>query len=179
MKVLHLMVNNVCTNNCPLCCNKQYDVNKIPAVTVEELSNVETLCITGGEPFLSPMLCRFLIVIAIYYPNLRDIIIYTSGAAIKEETLEKILSLKNLYNIQISLSIGPKSDKDRSNLEKNDIRKLISKLSHNRFYCFSKEDRELAEKDYNFFNTEIIDREWQETFKAAPNSIFRRLPIWI
>ena len=27
--VLHLMVNNICNNNCPLCCNKQYDVDKI------------------------------------------------------------------------------------------------------------------------------------------------------
>jgi len=27
--------------------------------------------------------------------------------------------------------------------------------------------------------TEIIDRKWQKDFVPAPNTIFRRLPIWI
>lgn len=30
-----------------------YDIDKIPVATVEEMKTVHTVCITGGEPFMS------------------------------------------------------------------------------------------------------------------------------
>ena len=80
--VLHLMVNNVCNNNCPLCCNKQYNVDEIQIVTVEELKQTETICITGGEPFLSPNLTNFIFNLIIQYTNIKNLYIYTSGECI-------------------------------------------------------------------------------------------------
>lgn len=37
---MHLFVTNKCTNNCPLCCNKNYDIEKIPLPTEEELGSI-------------------------------------------------------------------------------------------------------------------------------------------
>ena len=71
--VLHLMVNNICNNNCPLCCNKQYNVDEIQIVTIEELKQTETICITGGEPFLSPNLTNFIFNLIIQYTNIKNL----------------------------------------------------------------------------------------------------------
>jgi len=53
MKVdtMHLFITKRCTNDCPLCCNKNYDIEKVPLPTEEELSSVSTVCLTGGDPF--------------------------------------------------------------------------------------------------------------------------------
>lgn len=48
-EIMHLMVLSRCNYNCELCCNKLYDIDKIPVATVEELKTIHTLCITGGE----------------------------------------------------------------------------------------------------------------------------------
>lgn len=50
---IHLMINRWCGNSCPLCCNKQYDLDTVPVVTVEELKAAHTVMLTGGEPFYS------------------------------------------------------------------------------------------------------------------------------
>ena len=39
---IHLMINRTCTNSCPLCCNKQYDLDTVPVATVEELKVAHT-----------------------------------------------------------------------------------------------------------------------------------------
>jgi hypothetical protein len=48
---IHLMINRWCGNSCPLCCNKQYDLDTVPVVTVEELKAAHTVMLTGGDPF--------------------------------------------------------------------------------------------------------------------------------
>lgn len=48
---IHLLVTTLCDRNCKHCCNKQYDLNEIPYVTMEELSRAKKVYITGGEPF--------------------------------------------------------------------------------------------------------------------------------
>ena len=52
-EIMHLMILSKCNYKCELCCNKLYDIEKIPVATVKELKTIHTLCITGGEPFLS------------------------------------------------------------------------------------------------------------------------------
>lgn len=52
-EIMHLMILSKCNYNCELCCNKLYDIDKIPVATVEELKTIHTLCITGGEPFMA------------------------------------------------------------------------------------------------------------------------------
>lgn len=178
--VLHLMVNNICNNNCPLCCNKQYDVEKIQVVSIEELKQTETICITGGEPFLSPNLTNFIFNLIMQYKNIKNLYIYTSGASIQRSDLTTLILWQKSYNVNIGLSLGPKSSKDREKLRSYLIYEKILELNCNRFYCFSDIDREVANTFYkNNANMQIIDRKWQENFKPAQNTIFRRLPIWI
>lgn len=178
--VLHLMVNKECTNDCPLCCNKQYDINKIPVVTVEELKQTETICITGGEPLLSKNLINFLESLFKSYVNIKKCIIYTSGGLLSTIYLKHFLEIQREYTIEIGLSIGPKSWKDRANLIASSeiIKRNLSELSTNRLYCFTKADIKISEY-YKDSNIDIIDRKWQKDFTPAPNTIFRRLPIWI
>jgi organic radical activating enzyme len=177
--VLHLMVNNKCTNDCPLCCNKQYDVGKIPVVTVEELKQTETICITGGEPFLSPYLTNLIFELIIQYKNIKNIYIYTSGEALSRDQISTLIFMQDYHNVNMGVSIGPKSEGDRKNIQSYLIYDKVAKLNHNRFYCFNNKDREIAELYYKNENTEIIDRKWQKDFIPASNTIFRRLPIWI
>lgn len=177
-EVLHLMVNNTCNNNCPLCCNKQYDVDEISVVTVKELQEVETICITGGEPFISYDIYDFLKGLFKQYKNIKECFIYTSGGELDEEAFQ-LVTIQELFNVKIGLSIGPKSKFDRIVLrQRNVIPRIINKLYTNRLYCFNNSDRSLIDI-YSNLNIEIIDRKWQEKFVPAPNTIFRRLPVWI
>ena len=52
-EIMHLMILRKCNYKCELCCNKLYDIEKIPVATVKELKTIHTLCITGGEPFMA------------------------------------------------------------------------------------------------------------------------------
>ena len=179
MEVLHLMVNNTCTNKCPLCCNKQYDVDKIPIVTVEDLKSVDTICITGGEPFLSDQLVPFLYSLISSYPNIEIIYIYTSGGSVHIDEVRQLIDMQHMYDIEIGLSLGPKSGSDRNRLRFGGLDEIISNLGNCRFYCFTKEDLEIANVYYDQPNVEIIERKWQKEFKPAENTIFRRLPVWL
>lgn len=48
-KKLRLLVTSQCHRNCALCCNKSFDLNKLPVV---EHFDYEEIMITGGEPAL-------------------------------------------------------------------------------------------------------------------------------
>ena len=75
-KIIHLYLLNKCTHHCKLCCNKQYEVDKIPVVTVEELQYADTICLTGGEPFLLDGICDFAEKLKTQYPNIQYIYVY-------------------------------------------------------------------------------------------------------
>lgn len=48
-KKLRLFVTDKCPNKCPMCCNNQFDIDKIPVV---DRWNYEEISITGGEPLM-------------------------------------------------------------------------------------------------------------------------------
>ena len=54
---LRLLLTERCNRNCPGCCNKDYDLNKLPIEldfrTLEE-KEYELIMITGGEPLVVP-----------------------------------------------------------------------------------------------------------------------------
>lgn len=50
-KKLRLLVTANCYNKCPLCCNKQFDMNQIPVV---DRWDYDEIMITGGDPMLYP-----------------------------------------------------------------------------------------------------------------------------
>lgn len=49
-KKLRLLVTAKCHNKCPMCCNKQFDFEKIPVV---DRLDYDEISITGGEPLLT------------------------------------------------------------------------------------------------------------------------------
>lgn len=50
-KKLRLLVTAQCPHKCPMCCNKQFDLTKVPVV---DRIDYDEIMITGGEPLLYP-----------------------------------------------------------------------------------------------------------------------------
>ena len=179
-EIMHLMVLSKCNYNCELCCNKLYDIDKIPVATVEELKTIHTLCITGGEPFMASInLDDFARSVKDGFPNVKNIFVYTSGVML-------LYNLPQIFSYINGLSICPKSMKDWLALEKianstsRDYLNNISKLSSNRLYVF-KEQVALFEGRFKhiaeMLNLNVLYRTWYKEFKTPDNEIFRRLPI--
>lgn len=171
----HLVVTLLCDRNCPLCCNRQWDMINLPYITDEELKQTEMLCITGGEPFAysDP------VAIAAYYrekyPNIKYCTVYTNAYELNYN-YDKLDSW--LYENQIDgLNISIKEQKD-VNAFYSLVRDYTPKLPMNRLYIFPN----VWDKTMEVFDKfpeakekfEIIRREWQENFIPAPNCIFRR-----
>lgn len=179
-EIMHLMILSRCNYNCELCCNKLYDIDKIPVATVEELKTIHTLCITGGEPFIASInLNDFARSVKDGFPNVKNIFVYTSGVML-------LYNLPQVFSYIDGLSICPKSMKDWLALEKiaNSTSHFylnnISNLSSNRLYVF-KEQVELFEGRFKhiaeLLNLNVLYRTWDKEFKTPDNEIFRRLPI--
>ena len=181
-EIMHLMVLSKCNYNCELCCNKLYDIDKIPVATVEELKTIHTLCITGGEPFMASInLDDFARSVKDGFPNVKNIFVYTSGVML-------LYNLPQIFSYIDGLSISPKSMKDWLALEKiansssRDYLNNIPKLSSNRLYVF-KEQVALFEGRFKhvaeMLNLNVIYRTWDKEFKTPENEIFRRLPMFL
>lgn len=179
-EIMHLMVLSRCNYNCELCCNKLYDIDKIPVATVEELKTIHTLCITGGEPFIASInLNDFARSVKDGFPNVKNIFVYTSGVML-------LYNLPQVFSYIDGLSICPKSMKDWLALEKianstsHYYLNNISNLSSNRLYVF-KEQVALFEGRFKhiaeMLNLNVLYRTWDKEFKTPDNEIFRRLPI--
>lgn len=184
--VLHLMVNNTCTNNCALCCNKQYDVNDIPVVTVKELQSIDTVCLTGGAPMLNlQQLAEFTSNLEKSYPNIENCYIYVNGAELLSiyNELDR-MTTRTLFQhfpwntkVRYGLTMSPKCKNDWDALREFSI--YMDAWRSNRIYCFSDEDIANAMRVFRHVNVEMVLRQWQPNFVPAPNTIFRRLPVWI
>ena len=181
---MHLFVTSKCTNNCPLCCNNNYDVEDIPIPSEEELSSVENIFLTGGEPFLLGEKLNKIVATLRTRNNIKNIYIYTSGY----ECFEYLKKFGNLPNIN-GVNFSPKTDKDWDALAKisfgwfQDFRNLRS----NRLYVFIKEyDRgtfdldnsnnlDIISEAYFNMNCRVFFRIWMNNIESRPHEIFRRL----
>lgn len=179
-EIMHLMILSKCNYKCELCCNKLYDIEKIPVATVKELKTIHTLCITGGEPFMASIdLDDFARSVKNDFPNIENIFVYTSGIIL-------MYRLPHIFSYIDGLSISPKSMKDWLALEKianstsRDYLNNISRLSSNRLYVF-KEQISFFEERFKpiaqKLNLNVLYRTWDKEFKTPDNEIFRRLPI--
>lgn len=184
-RVLHLMVNNTCTNDCPLCCNKQYDVEDIPVVTVKELRDIDTICFTGGQPLLDlenfSTLCTCL---ERNFNNIKNGYVYMNGAELFSFLNPDLSRTKKLFErfpwnsrVNYGLTMSPKCRRDWNAIR--EFKPYLEAWKSNRIYCFSDRDVANAEGIFHLGEIEIVRREWQSNFVPAPNTFFRRLPIWI
>lgn len=180
-EIMHLMILSKCNYKCELCCNKLYDIEKIPVATVKELKTIHTLCITGGEPFMASIdIDDFARSVKKNFPNIENIFVYTSGQIL-------MFCLPHLFSYIDGLSISPKSMKDWLALEKianhstsREYFNNISRLPSNRLYVF-KEQVPFFEERFKpiakKLNLNVLYRTWDKEFKTPDNEIFRRLPI--
>lgn len=163
-KVIHIMVTSLCNRDCKYCCNKQYSLDDIPYVTNEELLNAETVCITGGEPFLFCNPCEIAKFIKNKYHNIRNVYVYTNALELADW-----LTNNTIHHLDgVNVSIKTKADALRFNEIISNT--SINSLRSNLVYVFD----DLID-DTNIGNFAYIKRNWQKDFKAANDSIFRKI----
>lgn len=179
IEVMHLMILNKCDHSCELCCNKLYDIDKLPVATTDELKTISTLCITGGEPFMSGINIDQLARRAKkQFPNIKKVYVYTSGSA-----LLRTFSYQTFDYID-GVNIAPKNNHDWKSLEffiyNHDFSRLSS-LKENRLYVFKDQVDEFNnhKQIVNLLNLTVIYRVWDKEFNTPDSEIFRRLPIFL
>ena len=83
-------------------------MDKVPTITANELKSADTVCLTGGDPFLYSGLQTFIIRLREQYPNIKNLYAYTSGNALRH-----YLDLNWIYFSKLDgISIAPKDIKD-------------------------------------------------------------------
>lgn len=156
-KKLRLLVTTKCHNSCPMCCNKQFDLNNLPVV---DRWDYDEIILTGGEPLSSIKKVRYLITLiesiktiqkaqglplskvyvytSTHHPNLmRKILPYVDGITYIPHNVKEIHTVIN-FNQHILLLkeynpayIGKKSFK--LNLFP-DIKETIERVTKLRFF---------------------------------------------
>lgn len=180
---MHLFITKRCTNNCPLCCNKNYDIEKVPLPTEEELSSVSTVCLTGGDPFLLGEKLDEIVNDLRKRENIKNIYIFTSGYA----CLLYLKAYGKLPNID-GITFSPKSKRDIKALDllMGYYSRLLLSLKSNRLYYFINKyddcnytidnDQLYLIADANtYLGCKIFFRTWVNDFNSPENEIFRRI----
>ena len=178
--IIHLYVINECGKKCPMCCNNLYDIDAIPVVTVAELKSANTVCLTGGDPFLYSELYKFIDRLRGQYPNIKNLYAYASGHALYNYLNLNWFEIGKLDGV----SIAPKDVSDwvslKNILKKNEmLNKILSSMKSNRLMIFDSQkanfEKFLKNIDLSMFT--ILGRKWDKEFHTPENEIFRRLPI--
>lgn len=186
-QVLHLYITTPCGHKCPLCCNRLYDIEKIPVVTVELLNSVQTICLTGGDPMMihPKLLAKLIIQIESQAASLENLYIYTSGKYLRSLTT----LTDEIRGIEVGgrwvhidgINVAPKNWEDWEGFIKTVDLETVFFRNHttsNRLYLF-KEQRPIFEAlNIELPKTfQVIDRQWTQTFNTPDNEHFCRLPI--
>ena len=168
-EVIHLMVTSMCLRNCKYCCNKFYDLNDIPQVTDEELRAAHTIGITGGEPFVFSNPSKIAHHLHRQYPNIKNVFVYTNAKELRGYLTHQHGSLNDIQGLNVS--IKNTDDKAAFEFVKNhpDVMAMGIKNGNNRLYVFNG----LIPDNPKYFK--IVEREWQDEFVPADDSIFRRI----
>lgn len=180
---MHLFVTSRCTNNCPFCCNNNYNIEDVLIPSEEELSSVSTVCLTGGDPFLLGGQLNKIVNALRSRKNIKNIYVFTSGYA----CLKYIREYKCFPDIN-GITFSPKSSIDYDALWTmlDFYRCKFSKLKSNRLYMFiNKYDdcNYIIDNNYlyllaelnEYLHCEVFFRTWVENFDSPENEIFRRL----
>lgn len=163
-KIIHLMVTENCLRDCKYCCNKQYDINKVPYITEEEYKNAHTILLTGGEPVIYSNPSYIAKDIKLKYPNIEKVYVYANAREL-DMYLRTVEHIEGIDGFSISIKDELDLRVFNEHLSKN---KNLLNLASNRVYYF---DHFVPRMLDNF---DYIHRAWQEHFTPADDSIFRR-----
>lgn len=179
-EILHLFITNICNHDCRLCCNKFYNIEEIPVVTVERLKTVDTVCLTGGDPlYINPIVLRYFIAnLRLQYDNIKQLYIYTSGLYLMRSMEALLWGTK--VDIINGISIAPKDVNEW--LAFRSFYKLapdVFNKGSNRLYVFKEQEKTFNRicGDLTFVNIDVISRIWDRVFNTPDNEHFERLPI--
>ena len=191
---IHLMINRWCGNSCPLCCNKQYDLDTVPVATVEELKAAHTVMLTGGDPFHVTGIIDICSHLRHDYPNIKQLYIYTSGSwmLLNEEVMVHYYQLLTYVD---GINFSPKGEWDYAAIKKmltnRDFAPEFSTRTRSNRIILMPNDFMTREEQEKFIESlhlkglafygakfEVEYREWQEEFK--PNGgVWRRLSVFL
>ena len=189
--IIHLMVNSNCTNRCNDCCNNQYNLDKVPVATVEELQNAKVVLLTGGEPFLLADIHDFVKSLRWQYQNIEKLYIYTSGYAMYK-TRDKWLCYGDFGLYVDRINFSPKCNGDEKAIKKlfddTDARLFLFHNMSNRIILMDYEGKTTDDDEFiqslNCSDVSpsakfsIENRVFQKKFQ--PNGgVWRRLPIFL
>ena len=189
--IIHLMVNSNCTNRCNDCCNNQYNLDKVPVATVEELQNAKVVLLTGGEPFLLADIHDFVKSLRWQYQNIEKLYIYTSGYAMYK-TRDKWLCYGDFGLYVDGINFPPKCNGDEKAIKKlfddTDARLFLFHNMSNRIILMDYEGKTTDDDEFiqslNCSDVSpsakfsIENRVFQKKFQ--PNGgVWRRLPIFL
>lgn len=95
---IRLIVTNVCNRKCPGCCNVGWKGPQPKPMTLEDLTEYDTIIITGGEPLLYPekvyqLMDEF---------DFQNFILYTASIC-DEQSLSEIFFHPNLSGITYTI----------------------------------------------------------------------------
>lgn len=166
-KIIHILVTTLCARNCKYCCNKLCDKNKIDYVTDEELKECETICITGGEPFLFSNPNEIARYYKKKYSNVKTVYVYSNAIELADY-LQRGGSIDCIDGITLSIKVPADVPAFDKIISKNSE---VEKLKSNICYYFDNL------KPSTCGNFTVVAREWQtlENYKPSPDSIFRKV----
>lgn len=184
-QIYHLYITNTCGHQCPLCCNRLYDIEKLPVITVEELRGAHTVCLTGGDPFslLREDLISILNRLRIHYQNIQKIYVYTSGNYL---WLQGAYSYwHEFFQLVSGINIAPKDYGDWDRLDfllgQSEWMEMAAQEGlSNRLYIFDDQWNtwDVIRKGHELPSTwHVIGRKWDKEFNTPENEHFVRLPI--
>lgn len=142
---------------------------------MELLSKADTVCLTGGEPFLIKNLGEFAENIRNQYPGIKNIYAYTSGG----EVLYNYLRSNNgNFGGLTGITIAPKSLKDWTWTQFTFDNFSFLGLKSPRLIVFKEQQENFNEIMKNIpGNFNILGRTWDTKFNTPRNEIFCRLPV--
>jgi hypothetical protein len=178
--VLHVYMLKECTHKCPHCCNNLYDIDKLPVLSGGLIDKADTICLTGGEPFLLSDIGVTAAVLHHEHKNIKNVYAYTSGGKV---LCNYILQNKGNMGGLDGITIAPKSDydwhmtaeafhlytPDRGLASLKSVRLIVFKeqVKHYEHYVDAFEGT----------NAQILCRFWDDKFNTPDNEVFCKFPF--
>ena len=181
-KKLRLLVTAKCHNKCPMCCNNQFDIEKIPVV---DRLDYDEISITGGEPMLARESCEKVLRLVHSFCSVRKAIgmpmpkFYLYAASFDFDTI----SLSSFIFDGICLT--PHSKVDVEKFIDINIKMLASKNSGDAYKEFNPncslrlnlftDMKDLLPKDIDLSLWKVKEMEWIKDCPVPEGEDFRRI----
>lgn len=175
-KKLRLLVTKKCHNDCPKCCNKQYDLDAVPVI---DRFDYDEVCITGGEPMLDfPKVVRIAEMFKIMATVLgKEVKVYLYTARITNGQLN-LMMIRRLID---GICVTPHSKEDIIDFKflnslmlktLNAVPSYYENCSF-RLYLFTDVKEQLHGEDFSLWK--IKDIEWLDECPVPEGEDFRRV----